>query len=121
MEVPAREPFVRTIRLVTGDAAARAGFTIDQIEDVRLVVTELCFAILVPRATVLGLHVRIRPARISVTGTVDAPHQRAPDLDAVANFVIDSICDRCTITAGEKSMSFAFETHARSFETHAGP
>ena len=112
LAVPAQESFVRTIRLVTGDAAARAGFGVDQIDDVRLAVTELCYAVLAPQATRFVLCLKVYPGRIAVTGTVDGTHGATPDLDAIASVVVDVICDHCTLESTERTASFTFGIRA---------
>jgi hypothetical protein len=109
LSVPADESFVRAIRLVTGDAAARAGFGIDVVDDLRLAITELCYAILLPDATTLSVRITVGRSRVSVTGTVDASCTSGPELDAIANVVVDVISDHCSFSRSARSTSFAFE------------
>lgn len=42
MRVPARAEYLRLIRYAAADAAARAGLSIDEIDDIRLAVSEVC-------------------------------------------------------------------------------
>ena len=39
---PGSPPFLRLARLATADAGSRAGLSVDQIEDLRIAVSELC-------------------------------------------------------------------------------
>jgi serine/threonine-protein kinase RsbW len=43
--VPAAPPFVRLVRLAAADVASRVGFSIDEIDDLRIAVGELCFTL----------------------------------------------------------------------------
>ena len=43
--VPATPPFVRLVRLAAADVASRVGFSIDEIDDLRIAVDELCFTL----------------------------------------------------------------------------
>ena len=43
--VPAAPPFVRLVRLAAADVASRVGFSIDEIDDLRIAVDELCFTL----------------------------------------------------------------------------
>ena len=45
LAVPAAPQFVRLVRLAAADIATRAGFSLDEIEDLRMAVDELCFAL----------------------------------------------------------------------------
>ena len=43
--VPAAPPFVRLLRLAAADVATRAGFDLDDLDDLRIAVGELCFTL----------------------------------------------------------------------------
>ena len=45
LAVPAAPQFVRLVRLAAADIGARAGFGLDEIDDLRMAVDELCFAL----------------------------------------------------------------------------
>jgi hypothetical protein len=45
LAVPAAPHFVRLARLAAADVATRAGFSLDEIDDLRMAVDELCFAL----------------------------------------------------------------------------
>ena len=46
LAVPAAPQFVRLVRLAAADVAARAAFSLDEIDDLRMAVDELCFALI---------------------------------------------------------------------------
>jgi serine/threonine-protein kinase RsbW len=45
VSVPGSADYLRLVRLAAADAATRAGFSVDEIEDLRIAVDELCFAL----------------------------------------------------------------------------
>ena len=113
IDVPAEGSFVRPVRLLVGDAASRAGFGFDEIEDLRLAITESYYGILSTEATVLSVRVQLGPGCIVASGHVDAGFASEPDLHAMTSFVVDLVCDRWILdTSGERA-SFWFEKRAR--------
>src|SRR5262245_38272780 len=44
LSVPAAPEFLRAVRMVAADAAARAGLDVDEVEDFRIAVDELTYA-----------------------------------------------------------------------------
>jgi len=109
VDVPAERQYVRTVRLLTGDAAARAGFSFDEIEDLRLVVSELCYGILAPNARALSVRFGIAPGCVSATGEVTVEGGGAVLMDATTSFVVDVVCDHCTLGADRDRLFFSFD------------
>jgi len=74
IRVPARPDFVHILRSVVAGAAARANFTYDEIDDVRLAVDEACGQLLAGgSATTLTMTVRIgTPNELEVVASIDA-------------------------------------------------
>jgi hypothetical protein len=103
---------VRPIRLVTGDAGARAGFGVDAVDDIRLAVTELCSALVASGANTMHVRIATTPGRIAVAGRVDMPARAVPDLDAIASIVVDVVSDRYTLESSENAAWFTFEKRA---------
>src|ERR1051326_140500 len=73
IRVPARPDFVHILRSVVAGAAARADFTYDEIDDVRLAVDEACAQLLADGgATTLTMSVRIAPPNeLEVVAMID--------------------------------------------------
>ena len=80
VSVPARPDFVHILRSVVAGAAARADFTYDEIDDVRLAVDEACAQLLSDAAaTILTLTVRITsPDGLEVVASIDASSRGWP-------------------------------------------
>jgi serine/threonine-protein kinase RsbW len=45
LEVPASPEFLRITRIMVAGVASRLGFTLDDVEDLRIAIDELCFAV----------------------------------------------------------------------------
>jgi hypothetical protein len=83
LAVPAAPEFVRLVRLTAADVAARAGFSLDEIDDLRMAVDELCFALtgLEGRDGVLDLTFGLRPDEVVLEGVghfADPPPSTEP-------------------------------------------
>lgn len=46
LELPAKSEFVSTVRLTASSVASRAGFNVDEIEDIKVSISEICNLIL---------------------------------------------------------------------------
>ncbi|HET9728079.1 MAG TPA: hypothetical protein VFR41_01590 [Acidimicrobiia bacterium] len=107
--VPARECFIRTLRLVASDVAARAGFDVDASDDIRLAITELCAAVLKPHADLLTLRFAFSPGALQVNGFCEGTASRVPQLDEMAAIVVDCVADHYDFGADGNSSFFSFE------------
>jgi serine/threonine-protein kinase RsbW len=70
LTLPSTPDFLRLARVTASGLASRMGFTVDEVEDLRLAIDELCFALTgspPPNGTV-ELHYRLEGAAISVEG-----------------------------------------------------
>lgn len=45
LEIPASPEFLRITRIMVAGVASRLGFTLDEVEDLRIAIDELCFAL----------------------------------------------------------------------------
>jgi serine/threonine-protein kinase RsbW len=89
LSFPAKAEYLRLARLAAADAASRAGFDVDDIDDVRIAVSELCGA--------LGAGGRItltmfsEPGRLEVRGASEVA--LAPKLDGLTRTVVRGVVD----------------------------
>ncbi len=91
--IPLRNEFGATLRMVAASLGADAGFTLDEIDDFRLGLSEV-FAVLTDehhneRATA---SFEIAPGQLSATLSVDASHG-AIELDQLASSILASVMD----------------------------
>lgn len=67
LEVPAVPASLRVVRMVAATVAADAGFDIDEVDDVRMAVDELCAAVIESGpASPLRIHVRLADEQLVV-------------------------------------------------------
>ena len=65
---PAAPEFLRLARIATADAASRAGLDFEEIDDVRIAVSELCSLVSVQRQGTVTLTFRVAEGRLTVEG-----------------------------------------------------
>lgn len=95
LTVPATTQHLRLVRLTASGMAADLGFTVDQIEDLRLAVDEAC-AVLVEYAaphTRLSLVYRAQVDALVIDGRCPRVNGAEPTLHAVARAILESTVD----------------------------
>src|SRR6201989_209402 len=70
--IPPAPAYVRSARLAAGDMGGRVGFSIDELDDVRLAVDEMCAILIGTGASVIEVRMQARERTLIVEG-------RAPD------------------------------------------
>ena len=65
---PATPEYLRLARIATADAASRAGLDYEEIDDVRIAVSELCSLVSVEPGTTLHLSFDVSPGAVTVEG-----------------------------------------------------
>jgi len=104
---------LRTVRLVTADAGRRAGFTVSQIDDLRIAVDELAQALIDATDRRLVLRVTVRGARVVVRGT--ARRRRSdppPRLNGVPALIVDAVTDQHDLSHNANEMWFVLSKTA---------
>jgi serine/threonine-protein kinase RsbW len=71
LTIPGKPEFLRLARMAAADAASRVGLTYEEIDDLRIAVDELCFAIMGEEGSgaPLTLVYQIHPGAVSVSGS----------------------------------------------------
>lgn len=89
---PGRPEYLRLARMASSDAASRAGFDIEEIDDLRIAVSELCHLLSGDGAShTVTLEFTIRPAEVLVEGSSDATAPIAADDLALA--IVAAVAD----------------------------
>ena len=93
LAIPAAPEYLRLARLAAADVASRAGFSFEEIEDLRIGVDELCHLLMTPGAEEdhLQLTFKLAPDAVAVEG------EGPPGADHAA--VIQSDLSRTIVTA----------------------
>jgi serine/threonine-protein kinase RsbW len=99
LTVPATSSYVGTVRLTSASLAARCDLTIDEIEDVRLAIDEVC-TLLLPLArpaTDLKVRYALCPGWISASVQVQSVESAKPDTDSIGWALLQALTDTIAI------------------------
>jgi serine/threonine-protein kinase RsbW len=119
LRFPAEPEYVGVARLTAAAVAVRAGLSIDEVDDVRIAVDEMCF-VLIEGTTGGTIVVRfdLEPELFSIMCTYDGPVDglaTAPsDVPALARQILGSVVDRFEAHLGPDGRSVrAAKLHPR--------
>lgn len=111
---PAWRTNLRIARLAVSSVAADAGFGLEDIEDLRVAVTELCGVLLAPGADTdsddvgrIELRLRVDAGDVILVGRREPATGAAPELDPIARELLAVITDHHTLEAVEGHWSFS--------------
>ena len=91
--IPAAPAYIRLARLVASGYAAQVGATVDDIDDVRTVVDELCSMLVAHADADDGIDLHLVADDDVVRATAAAPLRRAWDPDELAEGVVKVLVD----------------------------
>jgi serine/threonine-protein kinase RsbW len=109
LAVPATAEFLRLARVTAAGLASRLGFTFDEVDDLRLAIDELCFALIGARGRqgTVQLRYLVLDDGIEVVGTGhfvdDGP---APTLHDFSEQILDALVDEHALSGGEVRPEF---------------
>lgn len=94
LAVPATPEFLRLARLTASGVASRLGFTFDEVEDLRLALDELCFALIGPggQAGLVELRYAVADGALEVEG-VGAFETPGPNLSDLSKEILNALVD----------------------------
>ena len=102
LAVPATPEFVRLARVTAAGLASRLGFTFDDVDDLRLAIDELCFALIGAkgRTGTVQLRYLVQGNGLEVIGaghfTDEGP---SPNLNDFSGKILDALVDEHDLTA----------------------
>lgn len=110
LAVPATPEFVRLARVTAAGLASRLGFTFEQVDDLRLAIDELCYALIGPsgRPGTVQLRYLLRPDGIEVEGAGHF-HEDAGPPSAVSELsgqILDALVDEHEVVVDGSSPRF---------------
>jgi serine/threonine-protein kinase RsbW len=104
VSLPAQPEFLHILRSVVASAAASMDFTIDAIDDLRLVVDEACGQVLElsPDSTVLNLTIGFRAGGLELTVSGDGSSSKTSEeiKDSMAWTILSALSDSVDIEDG---------------------
>lgn len=107
--MPATPELLRVARLTAAGLASRLGFNLDEVEDVKIAVDELCFALVgnKGREGTLTLVYQLQADSLVIEGTGEFPvqEQRATTSELSA-LILSAVVDHHEVSDGEGSIHF---------------
>jgi serine/threonine-protein kinase RsbW len=112
LRIPPDPAYVRVARLAAGDMGGRVGFSVDELDDVRLAVDELCAVLIGAGGHVLELRMQARDRTLIIEGcTAEAKSPTAPS--ELSEMLIRALVDSCVITTQAREVRFEMHKLAR--------
>lgn len=109
LEVPASPEFLRITRIMVAGVASRLGFTLDDVEDLRIAIDELCFALVGKgRPGTISLRYQMLDDGLAVEGvgrfTDDGVKE--PKLSPMSNQILNAMVDEVSLGTGPEGPTF---------------
>ena len=99
--------YLVTVRLVTADAARRAGFSVSEIDDLRIAVDELALALMDATEHRIAIRVRVDGPAVHVRGTARRRRTDPPPvLGSVPALIVDAVSDHHDLSHNTTEMWF---------------
>lgn len=113
--MPARPDLLRVARLTAAGLANRVGFNVDEVEDVKIALDELCFSVLGngTGAGTLDLRFVLEPGALVIEGAGPAEGAQARDEDTTefAALLLAALVDEHEISRDGEELRFRLVKH----------
>jgi serine/threonine-protein kinase RsbW len=110
LEVPASPEFLRLARITAAGVATRVGFNYDEVEDLRIAIDELCFALVGKRGRqgTLSLRYRLLADGVEVEGEgrFGDGNIQVPGLSDLSKQILSAVSDDCQMEQGPSGPIF---------------
>jgi hypothetical protein len=110
LAVPATPEFLRLARLTVAGVASRMGFTYDQVEDLRIAIDELCFALVGTKGREGSIELRYSleddDLVVEGFGTFTDPLPVVPTLSPFSRQILSAVVDEHDVADGEQGPTF---------------
>ncbi len=118
LEVPASPEFFRVARMMAAGVASRLGFTLEEVDDLRIAIDELCFCLVGRngRPGTLSLRYVMDGSGLLVEGAghfADRANEE-PRLSPLSLQILKAVTDECQVDAGEDGPTFRLRKRRRS-------
>jgi serine/threonine-protein kinase RsbW len=118
LEVPAAPEFLRISRIMAAGVASRVGFTLDEVEDLRIAIDEVCFSLVGARgrAGTITLRYLLVTDQLVVEGTSRFSDGlgNEPTVSALSTQILAAVVDECELSAGAEGPQFRLVKRHRS-------
>ena len=115
LRFPGRPEYLRLARLAAADTGARAGLSVDDLENLRIAVDEMTYAIMGERGTgEVSLRYRANQGLVMIEGTCAAgPSDRPLELSELARSIVSAVVDEHTIGTDNGAWHFRLVKRGR--------
>lgn len=108
--VPAAPEFLRMSRIMAAGVASRVGFTLDEVEDLRIAIDELCFALVGARgrAGTIAIRYLLDGDTLAVEGMGHFTDGlgNEPTASALSKQILGAVVDECELGTGDDGPTF---------------
>jgi hypothetical protein len=110
LAVPATPEFLRLARLTVAGVASRMGFTYDEVEDLRIAIDELCFALVGTKGREGSIELKYSldddNLMVEGRGTFTDPVTVVPTLSAFSRQILSAVVDEHDVATGDGGPTF---------------
>lgn len=104
ISIPADPAYVGLLRSTVASLAAKADFTLDEIEDLRIAVSEAA-TLLLPLTETINCHVDSRADAVEVTCTCTSEDSPRRDFDDLPWVLLEALVDEAASTVTQSGIS----------------
>jgi hypothetical protein len=110
--IPPDPAYVRIARLAAGDMGGRVGFSIDELDDVRLAVDEMCAVLIGTGASIVEVRLQAQERTLIVEGRApDARQEIAPS--ELSEMLLGALVDSCVFNVRGREATVEMQKLAR--------
>ncbi len=113
LEVPADTRHLHIVRLTAAGAAAEAGLSAEEVEDVKIAVDELCSILIAASGDDDHIGLTFEAVAGSLVVEATAPSGGVMEIDELARTILDATVDELTVGAEAASGGFRLTKHGR--------
>jgi len=110
LEVPAAPEYLRISRIMAAGVASRVGFTLDEVEDLRIAIDEVCFSMVGARgrAGTISLRYLLDSDQLVRGGVARFTDDLGNDpvVSALSDQILAAVVDECVLSTGEEGPTF---------------
>ena len=110
---PAEPQYLRLARIATADAASRAGLDYDEIDDVRIAVSELCSLVSVDPEATVTLAFLVSSGTLTVDGEARTGRNEISP-NELSRAIVAAVTDEHSLTTDEGVTHFQVRKQARN-------
>jgi serine/threonine-protein kinase RsbW len=107
---PAAPEYLRLARLATADVGSRAGFDYEEIDDLRIGVSELCSMISGAKGATVTLEFSVDGSAVSVRGVAEPGSLAENELSRA---IVGAVVDEYEVALDDGAASFRASKHAQ--------